>query len=428
VVRLLDGLTVFVALRGLLLRRGVHRGRPAALVAAVGGCLALVVDVGSRLAGRPNHAGTVLVAAVLVAVAVLFAPAPAPPPGTLAERVAVSALVAGPGADTLAPFALRRDRSYALSPDGRAAVAYRVLAGTALAGGDPVGEPDAVPAAVAAFRALCRERGWRVAVLGASDPARALWPGLRAIGIGDEAVLDVAGFDLAGRRMRNVRQAVARSRNAGVRTELWWQSELPPGLAAELAALVGGWSGRERGFSMNLDGLAAGAADAGPGRPPCLLAVARDRRGAVVGFQRYAECAAGAVLTLDSMPRLRSAPNGVNERLIAEVMAYAKGAGVSRVSLNFAAFRALLETGERTGRERVGYRTVRLLDPLIRVEPLFRFNAKFGPYWQPRSVMIDSLGAIGWVLVAALGMEFALPYDRAHATRAPDRAPAPARL
>jgi lysyl-tRNA synthetase class 2 len=430
-LRLLIALTVLMAGRGVVLRRAVRAERawPAVRIAGTAAAVGLVADAASRLAAPGPLAAVAHLApalGLLAAVTVLFAPAPAPPPGTAAQRIAVAALVRDPAADTLAPFALRRDRSYVTSPDGRAAVGYRVLAGTAIAGGDPVGAPGSHQAAVDAFTALCARNNWRVAVLGASDPGKLLWPGLRAVGIGDEAVLDVAAFDLAGRRMRNVRQAVARTHNAGVRTELYWQAELPAAVAAELAGVVRRWAGRERGFSMNLDGLSADRP--GPDRPPCLIALARDRAGAVVGFQRYAECAAGAVLTLDAMPRLRGAPNGVNERLIADTVSYAKVLGTRRISLNFAAFRTLLEAGRRSGRERLGYRLLRLLDPLIKVEPLYRFNAKFGPCWQPRSVLVGSLGAVGWVLVAALGMEFALPYDRAHAVRGPRAEPEPVGL
>ena len=45
------------------------------------------------------------------------------------------------GADSLAYFALRRDKSYFFSPSGSSFLAYRVIGGTALVAGDPIGEP-----------------------------------------------------------------------------------------------------------------------------------------------------------------------------------------------------------------------------------------------------------------------------------------------
>ena len=98
--------------------------------------------------------------------------------------------------------------------------------------------------------------------------------------------------------------------------------------------------------------------------------------------------------------------------MIVDVVQYARERGVGRVSLNFAAFRELLDrAGERTAVEQVGYRLLHLLDPLIQVESLYLFNAKFRPGYQPRSVVIGSWPALPRVLFALLGLEFALPYD-----------------
>lgn len=421
---LLFGLMLLVAARGLGLRRVPHPAkvraalRLGALVFGLAVAAELAAAAVRRLGGQSHVSaavGTFLLLGALVALSVVFSPAPAPPPGTEAERRAVAALVQHPDTDSLAPFALRRDKAYVVSPDGRAAIGYRVLAGTAVAGGDPVGARVSAGSAIEAFVAHCERSGWRVAVLGASDAAVELWRshGLRPIGIGDEAVLDVARFELATRRMRNVRQAVNRTHNFGVTTQAYPAAELPDEVRAELRTVVRAWLGRvgERGFSMNLDDLVDSR------RPECVMVVARDRDGRPVGFQRYALCADGRTLTLDAMPRLHGAPNGVNERLIVDTVGYAREQGVTTLSLNFAAFRRLLETRARTPRELLGYRVMRLLDPLIRLEPLYRFNAKFRPDWQPRSVLVGSRLGLGWVMLAALGMEFALPYDRAHSVR-----------
>src|SRR5205823_1748292 len=120
-----------------------------------------------------------------------------------------------------------------------------------------------------------------------------------------------------GRPMRNVRQAIQRSRNAGVTTEIVAERELSHDLRAKLlevasSALKGT---AERGFSMNLDGLLTGE------HPGCLIAIAYDHDGAPIGFQRY--LSAGRGLSLDAMRRLPDAPNGINERLIAETVEYA---------------------------------------------------------------------------------------------------------
>lgn len=433
VVHLPPGQILLLGLTLLVLARGLRRGRlgartdPTRLRSAlrVAGLVAtagVLMDAGIALLTRytsldldPGPLLSLVTGVGLLLVLILvLAPEPAPGAGSGAERTAVAALVQHPDADTLAPFALRADKAYVFSPDGQAVIGYRVLFGTAVVGGDPVGARSSTDAAIAAFIERCSRAGWRIAVLGAGEPAQRLWRehGLHGIGIGDEAVVDVARFDLATRRMRNVRQAVNRTHNAGVSTEVYAAAQLPAELRAGLAAIAAAWqAGRpERGFSMNLDDLV------GCARPECLVIVAQDRLGQPVGFQRYALCG-GQVLTLDSMPRVRCAPNGVNERLIVDMIEFARQQGLARVSLNFAAFRSLLQDGPRTGRDRLGYPLLRLLDPLIKVQPLYRFNAKFRPDWQPRAVLFGSFFELGWVLAAAFGMEFALPYDRTHAAR-----------
>lgn len=347
--------------------------------------------------------GSLLVLAVSVALIVLLAPAPAPRPGDEDTRARVKNLVEHPAADTLAPFLLRRDKAYVFSPDGHAVLGYRVLFGVAVVGGDPVGAPGSFSGAVDEFVRICDRAGWRIAVLGMRDELTPLWRrhGLRTMGIGDEVMLDVDGFTLSGREMRNVRQAVRRTHNAGVTTRVVREGELSADVRAELTAVSTGWlnGSRERGFSMILDELLTGA------HPDCVVVIARDSEGKAIGFQRYAPC--GPALSLDSMRRDRTGPNGVNERMIVDVVTYARARGVRTVSLNFAAFRSVIDAGDsRSGAARLGYRAMHLLDPLIQVESLYRFNAKFQPGYLARGIAFPSVAAIPIVAAAMIGMEF----------------------
>lgn len=370
------------------------------------------LDLGGP-AWLPSALGVLGGAGFLLIVQILFAPAPPPPPGDEYERRRVSALVAHPGSDTLAPFALRHDKSYVFSSDRRAAIGYRVLFGVAAASGDPVGDPRSHEAAVREFLELCLRMGWRPAVLGASAAHLDLWPGLRSIGFGDEVIVRPDDFRLSGRAMRNVRQAVKRTHNFGVRTEIVRERDLDPELRDKLLALASQAlrGSSERGFSMNLDGLLDGT------HPGCLIAIAYDKDGEPIGFQRYL-IAADSKLSLDAMRRAPAAPNGVNERLITDIVEYARSHGYNEVSLNFAAFRELLDSDNRGALEQVGYRVMHLLDPWIAVESLYLFDKKFRPDYRPRSVVFRSWTDIGWVAAALLRLEFG------SGTAAPEEAPA----
>jgi lysyl-tRNA synthetase class 2 len=350
------------------------------------------------IAGLP--AATAAVA--LVTLAILLLPMPDAPEEDASVRRSVDVLCTSPDSDSLAPFTRRRDKSYVFASDGRAVIGYRVVHGVCIAGPGPVGAADAHADALAAFVQRCNDRGWRPAMIGADDHDRGLARryGLRGIRIGDEAVLRVAEYRLDQPAMRNVRQAVKRTRNAGVSVSVHREAELSIQLRAALGEVLHDWrrGAGELGFTMTLDQLLNNT------YPDAVIVVAH-HNGHPVGFQRYVSCHGGACMSLDVMPRLRHAPNGINERLITEAIDWGSANGVDQLSLNFAAFRTLFEARQSTTRRPLRW-AVHRLDPLINVESLYRFNAKFRPGWVPRHVLYRSVVDLPFILYAALRLEF----------------------
>ena len=319
-----------------------------------------------------------------------------------AQLQRVRHLVAVSEGDPLAPFALRPEKSYVFAADGSAAVGYRIRVGTAVASGDPVGAADGWVAAIDAFVAEARRRRLRVAVLGAGERARPMWEkyGFGHLAIGRDVVVQRSEFTVQGRRFRNVRQAIQRSRNAGVTVELHREGDLRPEQILELRGLMKRSRRDEpRGFSMILGGLFTGR------EPDAVFAVARVRDGALVGAHRYL-WAGKQDLSLDYPLRADKAPNGMDERLIAEVVEWGATRGVERVSLAFAPFPDLFANRGHLGLlGKVGYGLAHLLDPLIKVERLYRYLRKFHAFDQERYVMLRWRQLLP-VLVALLLLEF----------------------
>jgi lysylphosphatidylglycerol synthetase-like protein (DUF2156 family) len=213
-------------------------------------------------------------------------------------------------------------------------------------------------------------------------------------------VVHRAEFTLQGRNFRNLRQAIQRSHNFGVAVEVHREGDLRAEDVLELRGLMKR-SRREdtRGFSMILGRLFDGS------EPNAVIAVARDRDGTLVGAHRYL-WAGKQDLSLDLPMRVENAPNGVDERLIAEVVEWAAALGVERVSLAFAPFPDLFANRGHLGLlGKVGYGLVHLLDPLISVERLYRYLRKFHAFDQERYVMLRWRQVLR-VLVALLLLEF----------------------
>jgi lysyl-tRNA synthetase class 2 len=319
---------------------------------------------------------------------------------TVGERRVARSLVEAYGSDSLSFFALRRDKTYLFSPSRNAFLAYRVIGGTALVSGDPVGDEAEIDALLAELRRLVRARGWRLGVVGASDAFleryRAL--GLKAIPIGEEAVLRPDEFSLEGRAIRKVRQSVTRLRKAGYGFRVVPADAADPAVRAEVEAVSDEWRGDqpERGFSMAIDDLYV---------PGTMLALAEDPDGRIGGFLHLAPSPAGGGWSLSTMRRAPQAPNGLTEFLIAETLAWAKETGASEVSLNFCAFTEFLAPERATTPlKRVVRRGLLLADNVFQLERLYSFNRKFFPDWRRRYICVErftDLPAVGLAYLQA---------------------------
>ncbi len=228
--------------------------------------------------------------------------------------------------------------------------------------------------------------------------------GFKALYLGDEAILDVASFTLDTPRLRNVRQAVKRSANFGVTTEIMREADIPAPLVASLRDITVRSRGgkREEGFSAALEEPFSVP------QPTCLMVLCHDRRGDLIGFQRYSLCSGDKKLSVDAMRRLPSAPNGINERMIFEVLQWGRNNGIVELSLNFVAFRRLLEGLHVATGNAVSARALRRLNP-AGAPNLFAFTEKFRPRWIPRYLAYRSLTDIPRFAVATLSAEGRLP-------------------
>jgi lysyl-tRNA synthetase class 2 len=307
--------------------------------------------------------------------------------------------------DSLGYFALRRDKAAIFSASGKAAVSYRVVSGVMLASGDPIGDPEAWPGAIAAFAREARRHAWVPAVLGCSEQGGEVWvreAGLRALELGDEAVLDIDEFSLEGRAMRNVRQMVSRVERAGYTTSVRRVGDLSTSEIADLTRQAATWRGAEveRGFSMALGRFG----DAADGDCVCVCAYSDGRLAALLHFVPWG-CDG---LSLDLMRRDRAAEPGLNELMIVAAVEAAPQFGICRLSLNFSVFRSALERGDRLGAGPVlrAWRAILLwASRWFQIESLYRFNAKFRPVWEPRFICYPGAGDLPRIAIAALEAE-----------------------
>jgi lysyl-tRNA synthetase, class II len=328
------------------------------------------------------------------------------------DRLDARRLVEELGCDSLAWFALRRDKSYFFDAGRTAFIAYRAASGFAVVSGDPIGDPAAFGAVADAFLRHCHARAWRVSALGVGPSGRELWEarGLRTAYVGDEAIVRPADFSLEGRAIRKVRQSVTRLHKAGYTCRVMRAGQLGPDGWEQIEQISEAWldGAPERGFSMAIDDMRA------PEHASAVLALALDPEGRVSGFVHLAPVPAAAGLSLSTMRRLPETPNGLMEFILCETFEWARANDIARVSLNFAAFGELLRAEGVLGR---GQRIMRFAlgkaDRYFQVERLLAFNRKFLPHWEPRYAAFESYSDVPVAALVTLSLESLLVWPRA---------------
>jgi lysylphosphatidylglycerol synthetase-like protein (DUF2156 family) len=399
--RLEWSLTVLAAVA--LIARGIFLGRPVTAGHAIAAVFLLIAGIGGHVLAF-DLLGDVLIAGA--GLALMWPTSARRHPGDLAR---VWALIKATSGDPLAPFAMQAGKCYLFSADGKAALAYRTRIGYAVVGGDPVGDEARFPQLVADFASMCHTHGWRIVVLACSERRLALWTDRKVLGqslhpvpIGRDVVIDVPSFEMVGRKFRNLRQAVRRTHNCGITTEIVAEQKLDGRLRAELTEVLRASSSgahTDRGFCMNLDGALEGR------YPGIQLIIARDKSGRVQGFHRYATAGGGSDITLDVPWRRPGAPNGIDERLSVDMVNAAKDAGGQRVSLAFAAFPEIFDEKQRSWMQALFYGLIHLLNPLIALESLYRYLRKFHAPDDRRYALV-SLTQLVPLIYVCLSLEF----------------------
>ena len=188
------------------------------------------------------------------------------------------------GDDTLDYFALRRDKNYYFSTDGRSLVAYVYVRGTAMVAGDPIGPPeDTAKTSTSSSRsARAAAGGWRSSRCARPTPrstapaecTRSTWATRRSCA--------AASSTSRAREMKAVRSAVRRI-DRDHDFELISEPEANPELIAELNEISAEWrkGAPERGFTMELGQDVEGT------EPDFVIALARERNGRIGGFLRF---------------------------------------------------------------------------------------------------------------------------------------------
>ena len=307
------------------------------------------------------------------------------------------------GSSTLDYFALRSDKKWFFHRDSL--VAYAVYGGVCLISPDPIGPRNEREQVWGAFRAFADTHGWTTAVMGAGEDWLPTYrdSGMHNIYLGDEAVVPLQEFSLAGKHMKGLRQAHNRIQKHGYTVSFHDPSHIDPALTTELTDLMrlSRQGEHERGFSMML-GRIFDPRDTG-----LLLTVVRTPEGTAAAMCQFVPSTGINGYSLDLMRRdPGDHPNGLLDFALCSTIEHLAARGFEGLSLNFAAMRSTLagEKGDGT-MQRAERWFLKRLSNFAQIESLWKFNAKYEPEWLPRYVVFDTAEHLVPVVMAILRAE-----------------------
>lgn len=385
------------------------RTSPATGLTVATGTLADVFSFASvrPLAGLEGHSGllTALILAVRLPIGILafvaLRPTPAERPSP-AEAATIDVIFRTHGRGALLPFQVGADKQHLTTPHG-AVVVCGGYGRFAIALGDPTGPAGTASGAWTAFVASCRARDLIPAVYQASSESRAdlLAQGLRPFRVGQEAIVDLASFDLTGSRRANLRHTVTRARKGGVAFRFFPGGIPDPErsvLAPSLIEIDRAWSaaaGPRLGFTIGhfdpdeLDRMA--------------ISVATDADGVAIAFATFRPTGIDDGWVLDLMRRAEGGTPGALEGCLAEAATGLRAAGAPTLSLGLAPL-AGLDDASAVAEERALARAGSMLRRFYDVRGLAFFKGKLDPRWEPRYVAIQNRRDLPALAIALVGL------------------------
>lgn len=330
------------------------------------------------------------------------------PPRSSYEDLQLHSLIARYPSDSLDYFATGNRRAVVFSPDKNAAVSYAVSSNVAMAGGDPLGDPESWDSAIRAWMQEMYAQGLTPAVMSTSERGARAYKnaGFTLRAMGDEAVIEVPFFNLADASMRPLTAAKRRVHRAGTVIECRPLSAIEDEELASLTETIALLrEGEERGFSMALDRILQRIDN----NQMIVTAVSSD--GTIEGVLSFVPWGRKG-LSLNLMRRNPQATNGVVEAMILALIDSCRDTGIDRISLNFAMFRNVFIEGtavDATWAERVLRRLMMLASRVWQLESLYESNARYSPTWATRYLGFISPAHLTSTLVAAARLEGFLP-------------------
>ena len=299
---------------------------------------------------------------------------PEPIPQTVRDLLA-----ACPEADP--QIALSGDKSFLVTPDGRAFLSYADTGQGYIVNGDPVGAADAARDLIWTLREKADRAGRHCAFYAVSPRFLPTYLdlGLTILKIGETARVALPSFTLDGAKKKDFRHAISKARREGYAFEIIPAASVSAEFGA-LRKISDAWleakHGSEKGFSL-------GACTLNYLENFDIAVLRHGVGGRIVAFANLLQGGGRHELSLDLMRHDPAEPGYVMDALFAHLMLWGRSSGFTWFSLGAAPLSGLEDHALASTWNRVGGFIYAHGERFYRFEGLRAFKQKFEPDWTP---------------------------------------------
>ncbi|MFZ0532390.1 MAG: phosphatidylglycerol lysyltransferase domain-containing protein, partial [Anaerolineales bacterium] len=221
--------------------------------------------------------------------------------------------------------------------------------------------------------------------------------GFQTLCIGQEAIVNLATFSIAGGDKKNIRTGVNRMTKLGYTAEVL-KLPYPPSLLGELRQISDEWltsvHGTEKRFSLGWFD------EAYLNSTPVIVIHSPD--GIIDAFANILPEYQASEASIDLMRHRRQAEKGQMDFLFVSLFEWAKGQGYATFNLGLSGLAGIGENPTDPVIERALHYVYEHVNQFYNFKGLHEFKAKFDPTWSPRYLIFPSVASLPAVTIAMM--------------------------
>ena len=314
------------------------------------------------------------------------------------ERARAWEAVRAHGRTSLSRYALLDDKNFFFSPNGTL-ISYVTGNRVALALGDPIGPTENVAETVAAFQSFSAPNDWLTAFYQVQPTHLDLYKaaGYDALTLGQEAIVDLSTFTLAGGENKTLRNSFTKLEKLGYHADVV-QPPFSPRMMRELASISDEWLSTRGASEMR---FSLGWFDEAY-LQTCPILLVRDREGFIEAFTNIVTEFQAPEVTVDLMRHREHTEGGLMDFLFVSLLQWAKSQNYATFNLGLSALSGVGEQVEDPAIERALNYIYHNINRFYNFRGLHAFKEKFHPTWSPRYLVYPGASSLPVVSAALL--------------------------